>query len=149
MTADTVIPGLEIRIVDWHEQQDALKAIRKSVFIDEQHVPKELEWDGLDTECTQFLATINSTPVATARLTGKGQIGRMAVLKDFRGKGIGSRLLAVVIEQAKLAGYKQDFLHAQVNVIEFYQRHGFTACGDIFIDAGIEHRSMKRIFDEV
>ena len=52
MTADTVIPDLEIQIVDWQDRQDSLKAIRKSVFIDEQHVPKELEWDGRDTECT-------------------------------------------------------------------------------------------------
>ena len=147
MTADTVVPGLDIQIVDWHDRQDALKAIRKSVFIDEQHVPKELEWDGIDTECTQFLATIDSTPVATARLTAEGQIGRMAVLEDFRGKGIGSRLLAAVIEQAKHAGHKQVFLHAQVSVIQFYQHHGFTACGDVFIDAGIEHRSMKLTFN--
>ena len=148
MTADTVTPGIEIQIVDWHDQRDTLKAIRKSVFIDEQHVPKELEWDGRDTECTQFLLTIDSAPVATARLTPEGQIGRMAVLKNFRGKGFGSRLLATVIEQAKHAGHKQVFLHAQVSVIEFYQRHGFTACGDVFIDAGIEHRSMKLVFDD-
>jgi len=148
MTANTVAPDIEIQIVDWHDQQDALKAIRKSVFIDEQHVPEELEWDGRDTACTQFLATINSTPVATARLTPEGQIGRMAVLRNFRGKGFGSRLLTAVIEQAKHAGHKQVFLHAQVSVIEFYQAHGFTAYGDVFIDAGIEHRSMKRVFDE-
>jgi predicted GNAT family N-acyltransferase len=139
-----MVPDIEIQIVDWHDRQDALKAIRKSVFIDEQHVPKELEWDGRDTECTQFLLTADTVPVATARLTPEGQIGRMAVLKDFRGKGFGSRLLAAVIEHAKHAGHKQLFLHAQVSVIEFYQAHGFTAYGDVFIDAGIEHRSMKR-----
>jgi predicted GNAT family N-acyltransferase len=148
MTDDTEVPGIEIKIVDWDEQQHALKAIRTSVFVDEQHVPEELEWDGRDTACTQFLATINSTPVATARLTPEGQIGRMAVLRNFRGKGFGSRLLTAVIEQAKHAGHKQVFLHAQVSVIEFYQAHGFTAYGDVFIDAGIEHRSMKRVFDE-
>ena len=71
----------------------------------------------------------------------------MAVLRDFRGNGIGSRLLAAVIEQAKHAGHKKVFLHAQVSVIKFYQQHGFTAYGDVFIDAGIEHRSMRRVFD--
>ena len=147
MIAHTLTPTLEIQIVEWQDRQDTLKAIRKSVFIDEQHVPEELEWDGRDTECTQFLATINSTPVATARLTAEGQIGRMAVLRDFRGMGIGSRLLAAVIEQAKHAGHKKVFLHAQVSVIKFYQQHGFTAYGDVFIDAGIEHRSMRRVFD--
>ncbi len=147
MTAYTPAPDPEIQIVDWRERKDTLKAIRKSVFIDEQHVPEELEWDGRDAECTQFLAVINSTPVATARLTAEGQIGRMAVLRDFRGRGIGSRLLAAVIEQAKHAGHKQVFLHAQVSVIGFYQQHGFTACGDVFIDAGIKHRSMRLVID--
>jgi len=139
---------LEINIVDWHDSQAALQAIRKSVFIDEQQVPKELEWDGRDTECTQFLATSGSTPVATARLTPDGQIGRMAVLKAFRGKGIGSGLLNAVLEQAKHAGHQQVFLHAQVNVIEFYRQQGFIAEGDVFIDAGIEHRSMTLAFDD-
>lgn len=148
MTMHAITPGLEIHVVDWQDKQDALKKIRKSVFIDEQHVPKELEWDGRDAECTQFLATVNATPVATARLTAEGQIGRMAVLKDFRGKGVGSQLLAAVIEQAKHTGHKQVFLHAQVSVIKFYQQHGFTAVGEIFIDAGIEHLSMKLVFDD-
>ena len=137
---------LEVRIVDWGDNQDALKAIRKTVFIDEQHVPKELEWDGTDTACTHFLATIDATPVATARLTPQGQIGRMAVLSEHRGKGIGSRLLAAATEQAQRAGHDQVFLHAQVSVIEFYQKHGFTAEGKLFMDAGIEHRTMRKIF---
>lgn len=140
--------AVEINIVDWHDNQGALQAIRKSVFIDEQQVPEELEWDGRDTGCTQFLASVDSTPAATARLTPQGQIGRMAVLKQFRGKGVGSQLLSAVIEQAKVAGYKQVFLHAQVNVIGFYQQHGFTAEGDIFFDAGIEHRSMKLVLND-
>ena len=140
--------ALEIEIIDWHDKQDALQAIRKSVFIDEQHVPKELEWDGRDTECTQFLASINSIPAATARLTPEGQIGRMAVLKDFRGNGFGSQLLVAVLEQAKHAGYAQVFLHAQVSVIKFYEQHGFIAEGDVFMDAGIEHRTMKLSFGD-
>jgi predicted GNAT family N-acyltransferase len=135
--------NIDIQVVDWHHKQDVLKAIRKSVFIDEQHVPRDLEWDGQDNDCTHFLASINATPVATARLTAKGQIGRMAVLREYRGHGIGSRLLVNVIEQAKQLGHRQVFLHAQVNVIGFYQKHGFRAEGDIFIDAAIEHRSMR------
>ena len=134
---------LAITVVDWHQQREALQAIRKTVFIDEQQVPKELEWDGLDADCTQFLARFNSKPVATARLTPQGQIGRMAVLRQYRGNGVGSRLLNAVLEQARRAGHDEVFLHAQVSVIEFYEKHGFTAEGDIFIDAGIEHRTMR------
>ena len=138
-----MIDTVEICIVDWHHKQNDLKAIRKAVFIDEQHVPKELEWDGQDTECTHFLASVEAVPVATARLTPQGQIGRMAVLKDFRGKGVGSRLLAAVTDQAQQAGYKQVFLHAQVNVITFYEKHGFSTEGEIFMDAGIPHQTMR------
>jgi predicted GNAT family N-acyltransferase len=139
--------ALEIRVVDWHAQQDALTAIRKAVFIDEQHVPGELEWDGRDQDCTQFLATVDATPVATARLTPQGQIGRMAVLRAFRRTGVGSRLLTAVVNQAKQAGHDQVFLHAQVSVIGFYERHGFVAEGDMFMDAGIEHRTMRLSLD--
>ena len=135
--------ALDIQVVDWHTHQDALKSIRKTVFIDEQNVPKELEWDGRDTECIQFLASIDSQPVATARLTPQGQVGRMAVLRSSRGKGVGSRLLAAVIDRAREAGYAQLFLHAQVSVIGFYERHGFVAEGEVFQDAGIDHRTMR------
>ena len=124
-----------IEAVDWQDRREDLRAIRKSVFIEEQHVPKELEWDGLDPGCTHVLAT--------ARLTPQGQIGRMAVLREFRGRGIGSQLLAAVVEQARRAGHTEVFLHAQVSVIEFYERHGFVAEGENFMDAGIEHRTMR------
>ena len=137
-----------IKVVDWHDQQEALQAIRRMVFIKEQHVPKDLEWDGKDAECTQFLASIDDRPVATARLTPEGQIGRMAVLKEFRGNDIGSRLLAAVIDQARNAGHRQVFLHAQVSVIGFYERYGFIAEGDRFMDAGIEHQTMRLSFND-
>jgi predicted GNAT family N-acyltransferase len=137
---------LEIHVVDWHEKREALQAIRQSVFIDEQHVPEDLEWDEHDITCIHFLATIDSTPVATARLTPQGQIGRMAVLKAYRGKGIGSQLLTRVIEHARSIGHKQLFLHAQVSVIRFYEQHGFITEGDVFLEAGIEHQSMKMLF---
>lgn len=136
-------PAITIRIVDWHQHQPALMAIRKAVFIDEQHVPMELEWDGRDKECTQFLALLDTQPVATARLTADGQIGRMAVLSEHRGHGIGAQLLAAVLEQARQTGFEQVFLHAQVSVIGFYNRQGFTAEGETFIEAGIEHQAMK------
>ncbi|NNJ95946.1 MAG: GNAT family N-acetyltransferase [Gammaproteobacteria bacterium] len=137
-----------VSIVDWTEKQGVLKAIRQAVFIDEQHVPKHLEWDGHDKECTQFLASIDAQAVATARLTPAGQIGRMAVLEPHRGQGVGSRLLAAVIDRARKQGHHQIFLHAQVKVIGFYQRHGFTVEGDTFMDAGIEHRTMTMDLNE-
>ncbi|MGB5278637.1 MAG: GNAT family N-acetyltransferase [Gammaproteobacteria bacterium] len=135
-----------IDIVDWHDRQDVLMSIRQVVFVNEQQVPAELEWDGQDADCTHFLATVNAMPVATARLTPQGQIGRMAVLKNHRGKGIGSQLLTTVIERARQLGFNQVFLHAQVSVINFYQGHGFYAEGERFIEAGIEHQTMRLSF---
>jgi predicted GNAT family N-acyltransferase len=140
--------AVAVHCVDWHDRQDELKAIRKSVFIDEQHVPKELEWDGQDANCTQFLASVDARTVATARLTPQGQIGRMAVLAEYRGQHVGSKLLAAVIDHAKRSGHQQVFLHAQVNVIPFYERYGFITEGDIFMDAGIEHRTMRLALDD-
>jgi predicted GNAT family N-acyltransferase len=137
-----------VSVIDWSDKQEVLKAIRQAVFIDEQRVPKDLEWDGRDNECTQFLASIDAQAVATARLTTAGQIGRMAVLKPHRSQGVGSRLLAAVIDQARKQGHHQIFLHAQVKVIGFYQRHGFTVEGDTFMDAGIEHQTMTMDLDE-
>ena len=131
-----------VSVVDWSDKQDVLKAIRQAVFIDEQHVPKDLEWDGRDRECTQFLASIDAQPVATARLTPAGQIGRMAVLKPHRGQGIGSRLLTAVIDNAREQSHNRIYLHAQVAVIDFYRRHGFAVKGDTFMEAGIEHQTM-------
>ncbi len=134
--------GPVVGIVDWKAAQQDLKAIRQAVFIDEQGVPKHLEWDGQDEACTQFLVSVDTQAVATARLTPAGQIGRMAVLEPYRGQGIGSRLLIAVIDHARQQGHQRIFLHAQVNVIGFYQRHGFTVEGNTFMDAGIEHQTM-------
>lgn len=137
--------SIDVNTVNWDDTQAVLMQLRKTVFVDEQHVPEELEWDGLDDACTQFLATMDGQPVGTARLTPEGQIGRMAVLISHRRKGIGSQLLEAAIQAAVAAGFSEVFLHAQVNVIKFYQQHGFTAEGDIFMDAGIEHRNMKMV----
>jgi predicted GNAT family N-acyltransferase len=136
---------VEILHVDWLDAMDALKHIRRTVFVEEQHVPEELEWDELDAVSAHFLARVDSTPAATARLTPAGQIGRMAVLPPFRHCGLASSLLLAVLADARLQGLERVFLHAQVQVVDFYRRHGFTAEGEIFLDAGIEHRAMSLI----
>lgn len=135
----------EIRIVEWHSARDTLAGIRQRVFIDEQRVPAELEWDELDPVSTHFLARVDNTPVATARLTPAGQIGRMAVLPAYRRRGIATAMLRRVVEHARRQGFNRVFLHAQVQVIDFYSAHGFTTEGEIFLDAGIEHCAMSLI----
>lgn len=132
----------DISLADWVKDQLELSKIRRQVFIEEQHVPEELEWDEHDNTSTHFIVTIDDKVVATARLKPDGQIGRMAVLASYRDQGIGSRLLAFVIQTAASQHMKQAYLHAQVSAIPFYEKHGFTTNSDVFYEADIPHRKM-------
>ena len=136
------IANCKIKLASWPNDIDDIKTIRTVVFIEEQHVPAELEWDGLDEQCTHFIACIDTKCVATARLKPDGQLGRMAVLKDFRQLGIGSQLLITALEYAKKSGFERIYLHAQTQVIDFYRQFGFITEGKEFMDAGIPHRAM-------
>lgn len=138
------LTDIEIEIANWSTDADDLKAIRTSVFIEEQNVPIELEWDGLDPDCTHFIVRLHSKTIATARLKPDGQIGRMAVLKPYRDQGIGSKLLNTVLKHATQTGYSRVYLHAQVQAVGFYQAYGFTVEGEKFMDAGIPHRAMYK-----
>lgn len=132
----------DVETVDWETGTTELKAIRQAVFIDEQHVPANLEWDELDSDCIHFIVRLDSQAVATARLKPDGQIGRMAVLKTHRNLGVGSKLLTAVLSYASKTSLKHVYLHAQVQVVGFYQKFGFITEGEEFMDAGIPHRAM-------
>ena len=131
-----------VRIADWTEDKEQLSTIRRQVFIIEQQVPEELEWDEFDETATHFIASIDGDVVGTARLKTDGQIGRMAVLKPFRNRGIGSRLLKLAQDIAQDRHYRKLYLHAQVEAIPFYEKHGFSTEGDVFYEANIPHRGM-------
>ena len=135
--------NIKIRIADWKNDNKKLATIRQRVFIDEQNVPEELEWDNDDDSSTHFLATVDNRAIATARLTADGQIGRMAVLAEYRNQGIGYKLLHFVLQHAASLNFKQVYLHAQVSAIAFYEKQGFIAFGDIFYEANIPHREMS------
>lgn len=122
---------------------DAIKYIREQVFIIEQHVPVELEWDGLDDDAVQLLVTDNEQPVATSRMLHDGHIGRMAVMPEHRYKGIGSQMLLKLIDIAKQLGLGRVFLSAQVEAIDFYRKYGFTVDSETYMDAGIPHKDMS------
>lgn len=127
---------------DWETLGEAASLIRRVVFIDEQRVPQEEEWDGRDADCLHFLATLNDEPVGTARLLPDGHIGRVAVLSSARGTGIGYQLMEATIEAARAAGHTHAALSAQLHALAFYERLGFVAHGDVFMDAGIPHQEM-------
>jgi len=139
---------VRVRAARWPQDTAALRMLRRRVFIEEQSVPETLEWDGRDAECHHAIAElVDGTPLGTGRLLpagadGRAQIGRMAVLPEYRNRGIGRRLLLVLLDAAQARGDAAVHLHAQLDAMTFYTREGFVAEGDIFVEAGIEHRSM-------
>ena len=130
---------------NWQQHNQEIKQIRTTVFIEEQHVPADLEWDEFDTQSIHFLAFHNNKAIATARLKPDGQIGRMAVVKDYRYKGIGKKLLTTVISRAENTGFSMIYLHAQKKAINFYKQFNFINNGEEFTDAGIKHQAMYKI----
>jgi predicted GNAT family N-acyltransferase len=139
---------MEIHVVpvDWSSHQSQLNEVRDAVFVQEQGVPQELEWDGLDAEAKHFLA-INEAGQALgcARLLDTGQIGRMAVVASQRRGGIGRRLLDAAIDKARQDGHDEVFVHAQSEVVRFYREAGFLPEGEEFMEADIPHIAMRLV----
>ena len=130
---------------NWQEHRTQLGEIRRKVFIEEQQVPEEMEWDEYDAACHHILAIdLNNQPVATGRIKPDGHIGRMAVLAEWRNRGIGTAILDALMNYAVKQNIKEVILHAQVSAIPFYSKLGFEICSDEFMDAGIPHRTMKK-----
>lgn len=120
--------------------------IRKAVFIEEQNVPEELELDEFDPQALHALLQFDQQWIGTARLVdlakGQAQIGRMAVLAQYRRQGFGKQILEEMILAARQKGVTSLVLHSQVNAIPFYGKLGFIAQGPIYDEAGIPHRNM-------
>ena len=134
-----------VRRVNWHDACDRLRAIRTSVFVQEQHVPEELEWDGLDEHCLHVLAeAAGGDAIGTGRLLPDGHIGRMAVVKEARRRGVGAAILKTLLEEAGKRGHAEVVLSAQLRALEFYREHGFVAEGKVFEEAGILHQTMRK-----
>jgi len=136
--------GLIIEICegDWATLGEAAGEIRRRVFIEEQQVPREEEWDGRDSDCRHFLALHEGNPLGTARLLPDAHIGRVAVLAEARGLGIGVALMRAAIDAARRDGHARVELAAQTHALAFYEHLGFMAVGDEFLDADIPHRNM-------
>ncbi|MBO6656255.1 MAG: GNAT family N-acetyltransferase [Pseudomonadales bacterium] len=134
-----------IREADWAADGKQLSHIRRLVFIVEQEVPQEEEWDGRDDESWHWIATDSSdVPIGTARLLPDGQIGRMAVLSEHRKHGVGAALLEQAVEKARHLGFEQVYLNAQTHALGFYERSGFVLEGEEFMEAGIPHVRMTQ-----
>jgi predicted GNAT family N-acyltransferase len=134
-----------VRRADWNRDREDLRQLRETVFVQEQQVPPELEWDGLDEACVHVLAVDRSgVAIGTGRLLPDGHIGRMAVLAAWRRRGVGAALLTELMRVALEHGFVQVMLNAQVQAMGFYRRYGFAPEGEEFLDAGIPHRRMRR-----
>jgi predicted GNAT family N-acyltransferase len=137
----------QVRRADWQRDLPALRQVREAVFIIEQHVPRELEWDDLDTVSLHALAeSAEGEPIGTGRLLPDGHIGRMAVLREWRRCGVGSALLRHLMNAAREAGLPGVVLNAQSHALEFYRRYGFKPEGEAFLEAGIPHQVMRLDF---
>ena len=141
--------NLKVEIVKWIDDQAQLKNIREKVFIQEQKVTPELEWDGMDEKAIHFLVFKDEEAIGCARaivIKSQMQLGRMAVLKEYRGQGVGSTLIEKAIVTAKLKQLSGIHISAQCNAINFYVKFGFEVMGDTYLDAEILHRDMTLEF---
>lgn len=132
-----------IQQTSFDDNKQAIMFVREQVFIKEQHVPVELEWDEYDADAIHLVVMDkNHKPIATSRLLDNGHIGRMAVLKGWRKQGIGKKMLSMLSDIAREKGLSRVFLSAQVDAIDFYQKQGFNIISDTYMDAGIPHKDM-------
>jgi predicted GNAT family N-acyltransferase len=132
-----------VHLISWHDGEPLLRAIREKVFMQEQGVPAELEWDGLDNVCHHALAlTANGEAIGCGRIMPDGHIGRVAVLPEWRGKRIATAIMEMLVDYARSQNYAKVELNAQVQAMPLYQNFGFEAKGKVFMDANIPHCKM-------
>ena len=141
--------NLKVEIVNWIDSQRPLTMIREKVFIEEQKVTPQLEWDGLDEVAIHFLVYQDKVAIGCARAIiyhNAMQLGRMAVLKEHRHQGVGSALIEKAITTSKLNQLSSIYISAQCHAIDFYKKFGFEVTSQIYLDAEIPHRDMKLEF---
>ncbi|GAA2727771.1 GNAT family N-acetyltransferase [Streptomyces nogalater] len=153
-----VSPRCTVRVAEDPADREACFAVRKEVFVAEQGVSEDIEYDAHDAVAVHVLAVAeDGRPLGTGRLlygaaaadrTGGdasvGALGRLAVLREARGLGVGAALVRAIEEAARARGLAAVDLHAQTHALGFYERLGYTAYGPEFPDAGIPHRAMRR-----
>jgi D-hexose-6-phosphate mutarotase/predicted GNAT family N-acyltransferase len=138
---------VRVTVVNWQEAEAALSSIRREVFIEEQQVPEELEWDGEDAHALHVLVVNDGEPIGCGRMLADGHIGRMAVLENYRGKGVGRLILKTLLMEAEKLRRGRVFLNAQTRAAGFYAKYGFNPVGGEFPDANIPHVRMEKTLD--
>lgn len=141
-----MVMAVVARVATEEERQQAF-SLRHTVFVDEQKIGKEIEFDGLDGDCEHFLASVDGRPVGTLRTRpighGKAKIERVAVLQDMRGRHVGVALMEAAVAHLREHCLTEAKLHAQTNVEKFYAKLGFASYGGVFEEDGIPHIAMR------
>lgn len=133
-----------VSLVCWHDGEPLLRAVREAVFMREQSVPEELEWDGRDEGSRHALAlSAKGDAIGCGRLLPDGHIGRIAVLPQWRKQNVGTALMEALLAEARSRGFEQVEVDAQTTAIPFYHRFGFEEYGAQFEDAGMPHIKMR------
>ena len=134
---------VELRPATWADDREALQSVRRRVFIEEQRIPESEEWDDVDPVARHVLVFArNRDAIGTGRLEPTGKIGRVAVLPQYRGGGVGSLIMGHLVNHATESGFTKVYLHAQAAARGFYERLGFRADGPVFDEVGIPHQRM-------
>ena len=133
--------------MSWEQAQPVAGPLRFAIFVGEQNVPAGIELDDLDANCVHAVAfDVDGKAIGTGRLLPDGYIGRMAVVKEWRRRGIGAEILEALTEEARKRGHAEVLLSAQLQAAEFYRSFGFVAEGKVYEDAGILHQKMRKKF---
>jgi predicted GNAT family N-acyltransferase len=136
-------PGISLHSARWATDRPALELVRRRVFVEEQGIPVVEEWDSVDPDARHVLAFAEKRDaVGTGRLEPTGKIGRVAVLPQYRGTGVGGAIVGYLVNQATELGFTKVYLHAQTAALAFYERLGFRAEGPVFDEVGIPHVRM-------
>jgi predicted GNAT family N-acyltransferase len=134
-----------VELMTWEQAQPVAGPLRFAIFVGEQNVPAGIELDDLDASCVHAVAyDVDGKAVGTGRLLPDGHIGRMAVVKEWRRRGIGAEILEALTNEARKRGHAEVLLSAQLQAAEFYREHGFVAEGKVYEDAGILHQKMRK-----
>ena len=136
---------VRVEIMSWEQAQPSAGPLRFAIFVDEQNVPSGIELDDQDANCVHAVAfDVDNKPIGTGRLLPDGHIGRMAVVKEWRRRGIGAVILEALMAEARKLGHAEVVVSAQLQAAEFYRERGFVAEGKVYPEAGILHQTMRR-----
>ena len=131
--------------MSWEQAQPTAGPLRFAIFVGEQNVPSGIELDDMDAQCVHAVAfDVDNKPVGTGRLLPDGYIGRMAVVKEWRRRGIGAEILDALVGEARRRGHTEVIVSAQLQAAEFYRELGFVAEGKVYPEAGILHQKMRK-----